>query len=65
MSGILLCFLGFAGHIEPFKNTRCYIECKGNEEKTQIMLLIFYYLPYTASLIFNITMVYKIISFSR
>ncbi|EAS06640.3 G protein coupled glucose receptor regulating Gpa2 protein (macronuclear) [Tetrahymena thermophila SB210] len=60
-----LCSLVFVvfnlvGHNDPYKETYCTV-CSDNPMITQILQMIYFYIPQTVGLIFNIIMIYKVL----
>ncbi|KAL4439158.1 hypothetical protein ABPG74_008933 [Tetrahymena malaccensis] len=64
ISGLVLFFSGSIGHVGPFENTFCFINA-GDQLKTDIILLLFYYIPYITILVFNSIVIGLIINYYR
>ncbi|KAL4456962.1 hypothetical protein ABPG74_014600 [Tetrahymena malaccensis] len=60
VSGAILCIFKLIGRLEPFPNTFCYINT-GDEDKDQLLMLIFYYLPFFICFTLNCYLIVRIL----
>ncbi|KAL4508395.1 hypothetical protein ABPG72_003699 [Tetrahymena utriculariae] len=59
-SGAILCIFKLIGRLEPFPNTFCYIST-GDEDKDQLLMLIFYYLSFCICFTLNCFLIVRIL----